>query len=100
MSTRLLSLAALSLALATPGHAADKIKIGFISTLSGPNAAIGNDIRDGFNLALKLAGNKVGGLPAEVVIGDDQFNPDTGKQLAERMLKRDHVDLSMHGSLA
>jgi branched-chain amino acid transport system substrate-binding protein len=93
MSTRLLSLAALSLALATPGHAADKIKIGFISTLSGPNAAIGNDIRDGFNLALKLAGNKVGGLPAEVVIGDDQFNPDTGKQLAERMLKRDHVDL-------
>ncbi len=93
MSTRLLSLAALSLALATPGHAADKIKIGFISTLSGPNAAIGNDIRDGFNLALKLAGNKVGGLPAEIVIGDDQFNPDTGKQLAERMLKRDHVDL-------
>jgi len=93
MSKRLLSLAVLSLALAAPSHGADRIKIGFISTLSGPNAAIGNDIRDGFNLALKLAGNKVGGLPVEVVVGDDQFNPDTGKQLAERMLKRDHVDL-------
>ncbi|HSD44424.1 MAG TPA: ABC transporter substrate-binding protein [Burkholderiales bacterium] len=93
MSKPLLALAALSFALAAPLHAADKVKIGFISTLSGPNAAIGADIRDGFNLALKLAGNKVGGLPAEVVIGDDQFNPDTGKQLADRMLKRDRVDL-------
>jgi branched-chain amino acid transport system substrate-binding protein len=99
MSKRLLSLAALALALATPAlvapaaQAADKIKIGFISTLSGPSAAIGLDIRDGFNLALKLAGNKIGGLPAEIVIGDDQFNPDTGKQLADRMLKRDRVDL-------
>jgi branched-chain amino acid transport system substrate-binding protein len=93
MSKPLLALAALSFALAAPVQAADKVKIGFISTLSGPNAAIGADIRDGFNLALKLAGNKVGSLPAEVVIGDDQFNPDTGKQLADRMLKRDRVDL-------
>ncbi len=84
---------ALWAATAAPLHAADRIKIGFLSTLSGPNAAIGADIRDGFNLALKLAGGKVGGLPAEVVIGDDQFNPDTGKQLADRMLKRDRVDL-------
>jgi branched-chain amino acid transport system substrate-binding protein len=74
-------------------QAADRVKIGFISTLSGPSAAIGLDIRDGFNLALKLAGNRIGGLPVEVVFGDDQFNPDTGKQLADRMLKRDRVDL-------
>jgi branched-chain amino acid transport system substrate-binding protein len=81
-----------ALAFAAPLHAADRVKIGFISTLSGPSAALGLDIRDGFNLAVKLNGGKLGGLPAEVTVGDDQFNPDTGKQLADRMLKRDRVD--------
>ena len=78
--------------LAATAHAADKVKIGFISTLSGPNAAIGGDIRDGFNLALKLNGGKLGGLPAEVLIGDDQLKPENAKQLAERYLRLDKVD--------
>jgi branched-chain amino acid transport system substrate-binding protein len=88
-------LAALALAMSVAGSAvaADKVKVGFITTLSGPSSALGLDIRDGFNLAVKLNGGKLGGLPAEVVIGDDQFNPDAGKQLADRMLKRDRVDL-------
>jgi branched-chain amino acid transport system substrate-binding protein len=73
--------------------AADKVKIGFISTLSGPNAAIGGDIRDGFNLAIKLNGGKLGGLPAEVLIGDDQLKPENAKQLAERYLQREKVDI-------
>jgi branched-chain amino acid transport system substrate-binding protein len=73
-------------------QAADKVKIGFISTLSGPNAAIGGDIRDGFNLAVKLNGGKLGGLPTEVIIADDQLNPDAAKQHADRLVKRDRVD--------
>ena len=73
-------------------QAADKVKIGFISTLSGPNAAIGSDIRDGFNLAIKLNGGKLGGLPAEVLVGDDQLKPENAKQLAERYLRLDKVD--------
>ena len=48
----------LALAAVAAAHAADKVKIGFISTLSGPNAAIGTDIRDAFNLAVKLNGGK------------------------------------------
>src|SRR5581483_6318023 len=63
------------------------------STLSGPSAAIGIDIREGFNLFLKQNGNKLGGLPAETVFADDQQNPDVGKQLIERLLKKDKVDL-------
>ena len=39
-----------------PGYAADKVKVGMLTTLSGPNAVIGVDIRDGFNLALKHSG--------------------------------------------
>jgi branched-chain amino acid transport system substrate-binding protein len=89
---RTLAALAAAVALALPAHGADKVKIGFISTLSGPNAAIGTDIRDGFNLAIKLAGGKLGGLPAEVLVADDQLNPDVAKQNADRMLKRDRVD--------
>jgi branched-chain amino acid transport system substrate-binding protein len=84
---------ALGLASTPPLHAADKIKIGFLSTLSGPSAAIGIDIREGFNLFLQQSGNKLGGLPVETVFGDDQQSPDVGKQLIERLLKKDRVDL-------
>jgi branched-chain amino acid transport system substrate-binding protein len=69
-----------------------KVKIGLVSTLSGPNGAIGEEIRDAFNLAVQLNGGRLGGLPLELVIGDDQFKPDVGKQLFERMVKRDKVD--------
>jgi branched-chain amino acid transport system substrate-binding protein len=89
---RLAGLAAIML-LALNAHAADHLKIGFLSTLSGPAGGIGVEIRDGFNLALKLAGGKLGGMPTEVVIADDTLNPDTGRQLAERMLRRDRVNL-------
>ncbi len=75
-----------------PAQAADKVKVGFVSTLSGPSAGLGVDIRDGFQLAVKMAGGKLGGLPAEVIIGDDQFKPDVGKQLFEKNIKRDKVD--------
>lgn len=84
---------AVALALVAPAQAADKVKIGFISTLSGPGGVIGVAIRDGFNLALKHNGGKVGGLPAEVFIEDDQQKPDVARQHAERMLKRDKVDV-------
>jgi branched-chain amino acid transport system substrate-binding protein len=66
--------------------------VGFVSTLTGPNAPLGIEIRDGFNLALKETGGKLGGLAAQVEVADDQFNPETGKQVAERMVRRDKVD--------
>jgi branched-chain amino acid transport system substrate-binding protein len=77
---------------ATAALAADRIKVGFISTLSGPNAAIGTDIRDAFNLAVKLNGGKLGGLPAEVLVTDDQLKPENAKQIAERYLRLEKVD--------
>ena len=76
-------IAGLALTMATGAMAADKVKVGFISTLSGPNASIGSDIRDGFNLAIKMNGGKLGGLPAEVLIGDDQLKPENAKQLLQ-----------------
>jgi branched-chain amino acid transport system substrate-binding protein len=83
---------AVAMAAAVAGHAADKVKVGFISTLSGPNASIGTDIRDAFNLAIKLNGGKLGGLPAEVLVSDDQLKPELAKQIAERDLRLEKVD--------
>jgi branched-chain amino acid transport system substrate-binding protein len=84
--------AALAALLPSGGQAADRIKVGFISTLSGPSAALGVDIRDGFQLAVKMAGGRIGGLPAEVLVGDDQFKPDVGRQLAEKNVRLDKVN--------
>ena len=93
---RLISTAVIAFALAfthfPSSQAADKIKIGFISTLSGPSSSIGIDIRDAFQLAVKVNGGKLGGLPAEVLVGDDQFKPDVGRQLAERYVRSDKVN--------
>jgi len=86
------SLAVALLAFSVSAHAADRVKVGFISTLSGPSAAIGVDIRDAFLLAVKTNGGKLGGLPADVLVGDDQFKPDVGRQVAEKNVKIDRVN--------
>jgi branched-chain amino acid transport system substrate-binding protein len=91
MSLRLTALAA-ALLLAGPVHAAERIKVGLLSTLSGAGAGLGVDIRDGFNLAVKQLGGKLGNLPAEVIVADDQQNPDVAKQTADKFLKKDKVD--------
>jgi branched-chain amino acid transport system substrate-binding protein len=80
------------LALATPVSAADSIKIGFVSTFSGPTAVIGNDMRNSFELALDHMGRKMNGLPVEVIYEDDQQKPDVGKQKTEKLVQSDHVD--------
>jgi len=90
--------ALLSLAIAAttaawvPAMAADAVKVGLLTTLSGPGAGLGIDIRDGFALALKQGGGKLGGLATELIVADDQQNPDMARQTAERMVKRDKVD--------
>ena len=89
----LLAAALLALTFNFGVQAANELKIGYLSTLSGPAGAIGVEVRDGFNLALKMAGGKLGGLKTEIVFADDTLNPETGKQLAERLLKRDRVNL-------
>ena len=86
-----LALAAAS-CLGSSVNAADKVKVGFLSTLSGPGAGLGVDIRDGFNLAIKHQGGKLGGLPAEVIIADDQQKPEVAQQVTEKFLKKDKVD--------
>ena len=82
------------LALATgPAMAQGKsVKIGFISTFSGPTAAIGNDMRNSFELALDHLGRKMGNSPVEVIYEDDQQKPEVGKQKTDKLIESDKVD--------
>ena len=68
------------------------IKIGFISTFSGPTAAIGNDMRNSFELGLDHLGRKLGGLPVEVIYEDDQIKPEVGVQKTQKLIQSDKVD--------
>jgi len=68
------------------------VKIGFISTFSGPVAAIGNDMKNSFELGLDQHGRKLGGLPVEVFYADDQLKPDVGVQKTQEMIESNHVD--------
>ena len=80
---------------AGPALAQDKdkpIKIGFVSTFSGPTAVIGNDMRNSFELALDHIGRKMGGRPVEVIYEDDSQKPDVGKQKTEKLIESDKVD--------
>jgi branched-chain amino acid transport system substrate-binding protein len=68
------------------------IKVGIANDLSGPFAALGAEARDGFNLAIKQLGNKLGGHPAEFLQTDMGGNPDQAKQLVTRYIQRDKID--------
>src|ERR1700754_2494573 len=80
------------LAYSGAASAGDTIKIGFVSTFSGPTAVIGNDMRNSFELALDHLGRKIGGQPVEVVYEDDQQRPEVGKQKTEKLIESDKVD--------
>src|SRR5215471_6604833 len=89
----LLATAALIVVGAGPALPQQKtIKIGFISTFSGPVAAIGNDMRNSFELGLDHLGRKLGGVPVEVIYEDDQIKPDVGVQKTQKLLQSDKVD--------
>jgi branched-chain amino acid transport system substrate-binding protein len=68
------------------------VKIGFVSTFSGPTAAIGNDMRNAFELGLDHHGRKLGGVPVEVIYEDDTQKPDVGVQKTQKLIESDKVD--------
>ena len=75
-----------------PAAAQQPVKIGFISTFSGPTAVIGNDMRNSFEIALDHLGRKMAGKPVEVVYEDDQQKPEVGVQKSQKLIESDKVD--------
>lgn len=85
--------AAVAACLSFGGHASEPFKIGFIGSLTGPLSTLNKDIKDGFDLAVKQKQGRLGGVDTVVLHGDDQSNPDVGKQVYERFSKSENVDV-------
>ena len=77
---------------ATAAGAQDKLKVGVIATLSGPPAVLGQQLRNGFQLAIKNLGGKLGGREVEVVVEDDELKPDVAVNKAKALVDRTKVD--------
>ena len=83
---------ALGLSLGVSGIAfAEPVKVGMITTLSGGGAGLGVDARDGFMLALKMAGDAAKDIT--VVTEDDAMKPELAVQIADKMIQSDQVDV-------
>lgn len=86
-----LGVALASTCIASPALA--DVKIGFLATLSGNGAALGQDMIDGFKLALDERDGKLGGQVINLLIEDDQLKPDVGVQAVRKFLEKEKVDI-------
>lgn len=93
MKSKITLVIAMCLMLLAPNAFSATVKLGFVTTLTTPAAVIGNDMRDAVELALEHIGHKMGPVDVEVVYGDDEFNPQKGKQATERLVTQDKVDI-------
>ena len=88
------SMAAAATAMTMAGAVqADTVKVGYMTTLSGSGGIIGKQMQNAVNLAMEHTGGTLGGMDAEVIFADDQRKPDVAKQLANRLVKSDRVDV-------
>lgn len=87
-----LFVAGLMVGAALPAQAQDQVKIGVITTLSGPGAALGQQLRNGFELGVKELGGKLGGLDAEIIVVDDEQKPDVAVNRVRELVQREDVD--------
>jgi branched-chain amino acid transport system substrate-binding protein len=77
---------------ASAASAQETLKVGLIATLSGPPAVLGQQIRNGFSLAVKSLGGKLGGRDADVIVADDEGKPDVAVGKVKAFIDRDKVD--------
>jgi branched-chain amino acid transport system substrate-binding protein len=100
------SIIALAAALLLPLHSlaqAPKLKVGLMLPYSGTYAALGDAIEKGFRLYLAEQGGKIGGREVEFVKLDDESDPAKATDNANKLVKRDNVDVivgTVHSGVA
>src|SRR6476619_4430666 len=92
MKTFVLIAAAAVILGGTGAQGQEKLKIGIIATLSGPPAVLGQQLRNGFNLAVKDLNGKLGRRDVEVIVADDELKPDLAVNKVKALVDRDKVD--------
>ncbi|MGH2715095.1 MAG: ABC transporter substrate-binding protein, partial [Thermoleophilaceae bacterium] len=86
-------------ATATPAAAAKPIKLGALLPLTGPSAATGQDMREGYELAREQinAAGGIKGAPVEVIYEDDKNDPATAVGSFEKLVNNEKVEVMMGG---
>ena len=79
-------------ALCGGAQAADQVKLGLMTPLSGPISPAGAETKRGVDLALEELGNKLGGLPVKYTVVDDKTNPAEAVQGASKLIDDAKVD--------
>ncbi len=74
-------------------HAQEKIRLGWIAGVSGPLNLVGAEQRRGLDVALEHLGNRLGGIPIELITGDSKANPAATVQDLSRLIEKDRVDV-------
>src|SRR5579871_6428335 len=92
LSTAIAAVAAIALT-ASAANAQEKLKIGMLVSLSGPPAVLGQQLRNGFSLAVKTLGGKLGGREADIVVADDELKPDVAVTKVKALVDRDKADV-------
>ncbi|CAG0997628.1 Leucine-, isoleucine-, valine-, threonine-, and alanine-binding protein [Burkholderiales bacterium] len=98
----LAAVAALAFA-ASPALAQEKVKVGLMLPYTGTYAALGNAITNGFKLAITEQGGKLGGRDIEYYTVDDESDPAKAPENANKLIKRDRVDVvvgTVHSGVA
>jgi branched-chain amino acid transport system substrate-binding protein len=86
----LVTLAATCIPLLSHVNAQEKLKIGIITTLSAAAGAVpGRQQRNGFELAVKTRGGKLGGQDTEILVVDDELKPDVAVTKVKALVDRD-----------
>lgn len=80
-------------AAALPGASDPSVVIGVVATMTGPGAIAGQDVVDGFNLALKQLGGRFSNQEIRVVVADDKGSPDIARQQVARLMERERLDM-------
>ena len=93
MKKIIVGLCTLGLFLPSLTFGAETVKVGMITTLSTKAGYLGEEIRDGFKLAMDKEGGKLGGTAVELLVEDDEGKPEKGKQIATRFQQKDGVKI-------
>ena len=81
-----------ALLMAAPVLAEEPLRVGVLVTLSGPGAVLGQQVRNGVELALRRRGGALGGRHVDLVVVDDELKPDVAVSRAKRLIESDKVD--------
>jgi branched-chain amino acid transport system substrate-binding protein len=89
----LLATFVVAVALVSPAQSANRITLGYMTTLTGPGGIQGEEMINSFKLALEHLDNKIGSLPVDLIVLDDQQKPQQAVQNARRLFEKDKIDV-------